>query len=135
MVTECTLPDLGIATLDSEHRQLIALFDEFEQCFNRRAMPEKAEAVVQQALTLTNAHFAHEEKLMDETAYPRANEHKFQHRNMRLQFTTLVGDTLNHLRMHDPVTLQHLAMMRIQLQEHISGADRVLAEYVKAIHR
>lgn len=123
--------ELGIALLDHEHRQLAALFDEFEQCFHRRVALETGERLVQDALMLANDHFEHEEALMDEAGYPQSAEHKFQHRNLRLQCTTLVIDAMAHFRLHDAVTLQHLAAIRRLLTEHIAGADAALAVYLK----
>jgi hemerythrin-like metal-binding protein len=124
---------LGIEVMDREHIQLAAMFDTFEQCFHNRTPLENVEALVEDALHLTNEHFEHEEALMEQAGYPGISEHKFQHRNLRLSITTLVGDTLAHLQAHDPVTLEHLDVMRRLLHEHISGPDTVLAVYLKTV--
>lgn len=124
---------LGIEVMDREHIQLAAIFDEFELCFHNKTPLENAEAVVEKALRLANSHFEHEEVLMEQAAYPGIAEHKFHHRNLRLSFTTLVGDTLAHLQAHDPVTLEHLDIMRRMLYEHICGPDTVLAAYLKTV--
>jgi hemerythrin-like metal-binding protein len=119
--------------MDREHIQLAAMFDAFEQCFHNRTPLENAEALVEEALRLGNSHFEHEEALMEQAAYPGIAEHKFHHRHLRLSITTLVGDTLAHLRTHDPVTLEHLDVMRRLLHEHIAGPDTVLATYLKTV--
>jgi hemerythrin-like metal-binding domain len=124
---------LGIPAMDQEHQDLAALFDSFERCFQTRSDPEKAEALVGEAVSVAMAHFEHEEELMTASGYPGTEEHKFHHRNLRLQFTALLADTLANLRAQDPVTLEHLNQMRRLLVEHIMGPDTALAAHLKAV--
>ena len=121
---------LGVAVMDREHEQLEALFNEFERCFGDEGAADRAINLAVEALALGNAHFEHEEALMDATQYPGAAEHKFQHRNLRLQFTTLADDTIANIRRHDPVTIEHIDVLRHLLLEHISGPDRALAAHL-----
>lgn len=123
--------ELGIESMDSEHRELTRLFDEFDECIRGDGSAEQAHDIVRKAIKAGNDHFEHEEAIAAEVDYPGIEEEKFQHRNLRLQFTTLVGDTVN-FKSHDPVTLEHLAVMRSLLEEHIAGPDRDLADYLKA---
>ena len=122
---------LGVESMDSEHRCLAALFDEFKAAMNEEDSLERAQEIVEKALALANEHFEHEEDLMVRTAYPAIEEEKFHHRNLRLQFTTLVGDALNN-GASDPVTQEHVALMQQLLTEHIAGPDRDLANYLIA---
>jgi len=133
MTIDTTGVTLGVALMDREHLQLVALFDAFEQCFDNNTQLEEAERLAGEALTLANTHFEHEEALMAETRYPGIAEHKFHHRNLRLQFTTLVDDTLANILRHDPVTLEHLDVMRRLLHEHILGPDTALAAHLKTV--
>lgn len=121
----------GIAAMDDEHHALAKLFDAFVKCIQTDEPQEVADSLIQQAITCANAHFEHEEQLMAQTAYPNAEDHKFRHRNLRLKFTTLIGDTVA-VKAHDPVTLEHLDVMRLLLEEHISGPDGQLAAHLKA---
>jgi hemerythrin-like metal-binding protein len=121
----------GIEAMDTEHHALAKLFDAFVTSIRRDEPREAADGLIQQAITCANAHFEHEEQLMVQTAYPDAEDHKFQHRNLRLQFTTLIGDTVA-VKAHDPVTLEHLEVMRDLLEDHISGPDGKLAAHLKA---
>lgn len=124
--------ELGIESMDSEHRELTRLFDEFDECIRGDGSAEQAHDIVRDAIKAGNYHFEHEEEIAVQANYPGIEEEKFQHRNLRLQFTTLVGDTVN-FKSHDPVTLEHLAVMRSLLEEHIAGPDKDLADYLKAI--
>lgn len=129
MAAKQDLFNLGVEMMDGEHRALAELFEEFASCI--RVAPANADEIVQRAITLANAHFAHEEELIDRSAYPHAEEHKFQHRNLRLRLTTLVGDSVA-LKSCDPLTLDNLDMMRALLEEHIDGPDRALAAHLKS---
>ena len=123
--------ELGIESMDNEHRDLIALFDDFARCIKQGASAEQAHAIVSAAIKCANAHFEHEEALAAQADYPEIEVEKFHHRNLRLQFTTLVGDTVTN-KICDIVTLEHLKVMRALLDEHISGPDKDLADYLKA---
>jgi hemerythrin-like metal-binding protein len=123
--------ELGIESMDSEHRELVRLLDDFARCIKDGNSTERAHAIVSEAIKCGNAHFEHEEELAAQVGFPEIEEEKFQHRNLRLQFTTLVGDTVAN-KFCDPVTLEHLKVMRALLDEHISGPDKDLADYLKA---
>lgn len=120
--------NLGIERMDVEHRALLQLFDEFASCI--KASPQNAGEVVQRAIALANAHFEHEEEMIARSAYRGAEDHKLRHRHLRLQLTTLVGDTLGYDN-HNPVTLENLDIMRSLLEQHIAGPDRELAAHLK----
>jgi hemerythrin len=120
----------GIESMDTEHHALAKLFDAFVKCIRMGEPREAADSLIEQAMTCANAHFEHEEQLMAQTSYPNTEDHKFRHRNLRLQFTTLIGDTVA-VKACDPVTLEHLDVMRALLENHISGPDRDLAAHLK----
>jgi len=116
----------GLALMIREHRKLEELFDEFESCFGDDAKNERAMHVAGEALDLGNAHFEHEEALMAASHYPGIAEHKFHHRNLRLQFTTLSDDIIANIG-------EHLDVLRRLLMEHISGPDSALEAYVRSV--
>jgi hemerythrin-like metal-binding protein len=122
---------LGVESMDTEHRRLATLFSQFTAAIQEDETPDRARDIVQEALALANEHFAHEEEMMAATAYPATEEEKFHHRNLRLQITTLVGDTLS-MPACSQVMLENLAEMERLLFEHINGPDRDLAAYLNA---
>jgi hemerythrin-like metal-binding protein len=121
---------LGVESMDVEHRQLADLLTAFVACVRGDEPLDRAHSIVQEAIAVANAHFEHEEALIDKSDYPQAEDHKFRHRNLRLKFTTLIGDTVS-IKAHDSVTLENLDIMRQLLEEHISGPDRKLAAHLK----
>jgi len=122
---------LGVEAMDSEHRRLAALFEQFSTCFREEGSLEHAQSLVQQALSLANEHFEHEEALMVQYAYPAIEDEKRNHRALRLRITTLASTTMA-MPAKDQVTLENLADMERQLYEHITGPDRELANYLIA---
>lgn len=126
--------ELGVPFMDAEHRQLAQLFDLFERCFHDGTVAERAQSVVDEALSLVSAHFEHEEAEMERMRYPQTEQHKFIHRNMRLQFGALMADTIAHAQALDPVTLEHLDLIRLRIKEHILGADADFAAHCLACY-
>ena len=121
--------EVGIASIDDEHRKLVSLFDAFARCITEGGPIEDAYEIVQEAIAVANAHFEHEEQLIADSHYPNAEDHKFRHRHLRMQLTTLVGHTVG-IAVHDHVTEERLFEMRRLLDEHIDGPDRELAEHL-----
>jgi hemerythrin-like metal-binding protein len=122
---------LGVASIDAQHQELVDLFDQFEHCIKSDVSRDEVQGVIDRALACANAHFEHEEELIARTRYPKAEEHKFEHRHLRIQFTTLVGSALAILS-HDPVAREQLGVMRGLLLDHIVGPDRELAAHLNA---
>lgn len=123
-------PELGIKWLDAEHAELAHLFDEFAACVQAGGSAARAHRVVDEAIKCANEHFEHEELVAAQFNYPKIEDEKFNHRKLRLQFTTLIGDTNGEYC--DPTTLEHLEAMCALLEEHILGPDKELAEFLKA---
>jgi hemerythrin-like metal-binding protein len=123
------LYDLGVDAMDKEHRELADLLKAFVGCIKAGGTREEAHGIIQRALDRANAHFEHEEQLAAASRYPDLEEHRFHHRNLRLQFGTLIGDTVG-ARVLDPVTLDNLDTMRRLLEDHIDGPDRKLAAFL-----
>lgn len=121
---------LGVEVMDTEHRHLAALFDEFVVCM-KEGNRDRVRIVVEEALAATNEHFDSEERLMAEHDYPDAEEEKRQHRMLRMKLTTFAGDILN-TGICDPVTIENIATMQKLLFDHIIGPDRDLANYLIA---
>jgi hemerythrin-like metal-binding protein len=120
---------LGVKTMDTEHRHLAALFDDFAAALKDGAPRERVNTIVEQALAATNEHFDSEERLMEKAGYPEIEEEKRQHRMLRMKMTTLAGDILN-MGTCDPITLENIGAMQQLLYEHMDGPDRDLANYL-----
>lgn len=121
---------LGVPAIDSEHLQLSSLFAEYVACIRDAAPRDVILAVLRAAVSFANDHMQHEECLMAETEYPARNAHMLQHRQMRLQTTTLMSDA-SAVMLKDPVTLRHLIELQKILSDHINGPDRQMAAHLR----
>jgi hemerythrin-like metal-binding protein len=72
--------EIGIAEIDSQHRQLQALLDRLRQSTDKR-YGFAADAILAELLVQTRIHFAVEESLMRLLSFPDAEAHVEEHRN------------------------------------------------------
>jgi hemerythrin len=75
--------EIGVADIDGEHRRLFMLVKALELGTVDRTLDELLDYVV--------AHFAHEEELMEATAYPGMRQHIALHQHFSLQLARMVG--------------------------------------------
>jgi len=62
--------DTGVAGIDYEHRRMVALLNEIHGLILSAAEPHKVADTLAHFHTLATAHFALEEKLMQDQSYP-----------------------------------------------------------------
>lgn len=122
--------EIAITAIEAEHCKLVNLFDAFARCIKEGAPIAETHDIVREAIVITNEHFEHEERLIDETGYPNGDDHKLRHRHLRMQLATLVGHTVD-IAVHDQVTEERLYEIRRLLEEHITGPDRELEDYLR----
>lgn len=75
-----TSMNVGVPLLDTEHQHLFELLRELGNSIEQRN-PSGARVLVEEYLSALQAHFADEEKAMDEYGYPDAEGHKAEHRH------------------------------------------------------
>ena len=118
----------GFEAIDSEHKQLIDLINQFETAANY----EKGELFEEEALSeladYTKHHFAAEEKLMQEYCYPGLEPHKAQHDAMIKQ----VGKFQESYNKGNPdQTIEEIAAyLKYWLVNHIISVDKKAARFL-----
>lgn len=122
--------EAGLETIDAEHSKLVNLFDAFARCIKEGAPVAETYDIVRETIKSTNEHFEHEERIIDESRYPNAEDHKLLHRHLRMQLATLMGHTAN-TGVDDQVTAERLFEIRRLIVEHIQGPDGDLEEYLR----
>lgn len=70
--------ELGIPSVDADHRHLLNIMKQIETAANAGKF-ETCKGLLDDLLTASEAHFAREEKLLEETGYPNAAIHKEYH--------------------------------------------------------
>lgn len=121
------LHNLGIASIDSQHRALVDLVNALSEsvaqgCDCEQAM-EHMEAILQSA----TAHFAHEEDLMHEHGFPGVEKHADEHAELLEKARTLMQTANNPTRavlitafLTDCVE-QHILKDDVALVRHLHG--------------
>lgn len=70
---------IGIAELDHEHRALVRDINRLHRALRTHDEPSRIEETLGEILARMQAHFALEESVMREHAYPHYAEHKAEH--------------------------------------------------------
>ena len=73
---------VGVASVDSEHRELIDLINDLHDRVGDNASAEEVVSMLGEIFAKISAHFALEEKYMRETRYPLLTEHKADHETL-----------------------------------------------------
>ena len=73
---------VGIAEIDDQHRDLIAMIDRISDQIARGEDQDSICRLIAELEAATTRHFADEERLMDAHGYPDAEAHKAEHRRM-----------------------------------------------------
>ncbi|MGA3371229.1 MAG: bacteriohemerythrin [Terracidiphilus sp.] len=72
---------VGVKELDDDHRELIGMLNEIHATANGRQNQGLSD-LVERVVASAKAHFAHEERLLDEAGYPEADAHYKEHDRM-----------------------------------------------------
>ena len=80
--------DIGIAEIDSQHRQLHALLERLKQSTDKR-YGFAADAILAELLVQTRIHFAVEVSLMRLLSFPEAEAHVEEHQKLTEQLEKL----------------------------------------------
>ncbi len=84
--------EIGIAEVDHEHRELIALINRLHDALDTRRDDERIEAFLGEIFADISAHFALEERVMHERHYDATTEHKGEHERLLDELRDIMDD-------------------------------------------
>lgn len=120
---------LGIDLIDQQHKVLFRLIDQLAQAIQHETSEAELQAVFAKLHEYTLTHFATEERLMAQYAYPADKNHHESHRTLEHSLEQLV----ERAKSGEPlVSLQTMNFLRLWLYNHIDGTDRQFADFLKA---
>lgn len=92
MNRDCDILSVGVAALDAEHAELLALADRLEGALAgaHGLSGQAARDLASELAAYARDHFAAEERYMDETGHPGAEAHKAEHERFMQRVMTLV---------------------------------------------
>jgi hemerythrin len=120
---------IGVASIDAQHRELFARVGAFEAALEREDPVAVSEAFgFLRAYAAT--HFADEEAMMRETAYPGMDGHVAQHREFGARLDALVRD-LRESGKRAFVGLRARNWITVWLLDHVGVTDQALGSHLR----
>lgn len=118
---------LGIASIDSQHRWLVDTTNELHDEMNA-AQPDRAVIgrIIEGLVDYTMNHFIHEEELFQRFGYPETPEHKAEHDKFAGQALAL----LTKFEAGQSVGMETLEFLKSWLIHHIMKVDRAYAPFL-----
>jgi hemerythrin len=120
------LYSVHVQRLDGQHKRLFEVLNELEVAINTRS-PRVVSSLVEELLDSVRAHFAAEEEVLRQTAYPGLERHRAEHQ----RFTT---DLLDSKRKVDGgllvVSSELITYLQTWLRHHILSVDKGYCPYL-----
>ncbi len=118
----------GYQELDHDHGLLIDILRQLKASTN--APPSRLNDLMLQLRAYLDAHFEHEEALMDRFHYTEAAAHKSSHEVFRKR----ADDLADAIEADCPDSIRKcIAALESWIDEHVCDVDRKLAEFLKKV--
>jgi hemerythrin len=124
------IPSMGNPDIDSEHRNFMALVDKLNaEIADQQRDKARVVAILESMLEDAVTHFAHEERLFKERAYPKREAHTLRHAEL-LEF---LKKQLRDIRKTEFSRLWVEAGLAIEdgLVQHILNEDTQYIDYIR----
>jgi hemerythrin len=118
-----------VAEIDEEHRVWFALINGLYFTVLEKADKRILRTVLAETTQYTFAHFAHEEKLMEEIDYPEHEKHVLEHEHLAREaraFTERLGSG------QCATVIEYLVFLSEWVRHHTMTTDRALGDYINA---
>ncbi|MBL8254285.1 MAG: hemerythrin family protein [Candidatus Competibacter sp.] len=119
---------IDIQSMDFQHKHWVRLINELHEAMLRGKGSAAINQTLDNALGYTRLHFAAEERLLSENAYPTFEQHKKLHDEFVSSILRL-KDRLSEG--HAVLAMELITEMRDWLTQHIQNADREYAPFLK----
>jgi hemerythrin-like metal-binding protein len=123
-----SIPTTGIAEIDRQHSELIALLERLEMYSDS---PHRYAAMLDVVIRLKRysvAHFSYEESMLKRAGYPELEAHIALHR----QFDEQLHELQRHVCDEDAEPIRLAGFMKDWLIKHIGIEDRRYVDYLDA---
>ncbi len=112
---------VGIHAIDTDHKLLISLINQFHKAVKDGEGHETVGSVLNTLCDYTDFHFRREEELMMACSYPDLEHHKQGHAVLKKKVYSIRDDYLAHPE--NIISDEVLDFMKTWLTEHILGND------------
>lgn len=111
----------GIPSIDEQHRKLVEIINDLaEATFEGKGRQELAD-ILTRLVDYTEAHFTHEEALMEKHEYPQLDEHRRKHWDLTKK---VMEFREKHNRGEVGVATALLTFMSEWLTDHVKAEDQ-----------
>ncbi|TSK07306.1 MAG: bacteriohemerythrin [Geobacter sp.] len=123
---------VGHEMIDEHHEHLVELLNKAYDEFCEKKADQHIAAVLDELADYATYHFAQEELFMEETDYPRKEEHLLDH----AYFVKRIGEIQRDFATGGvPISLEIISFLRGWLIRHISHSDTDLGAHAAALNK
>ena len=112
----------GVVAIDSQHARLIEIINHLYAISLKRKPITELDTVFDDLTAYTTEHFAYEEKLMAETGYPKAAEHRRHHDAVKKQIADYRASVTSTNKTIIAAELLHF--LKVRLVQHMTTDDK-----------
>ncbi|MGO9013833.1 MAG: bacteriohemerythrin [Dissulfurispiraceae bacterium] len=117
---------VNVSQIDEQHKKLVGILNDLHDAMKQGKGSDVTGNVLSGLVQYVASHFATEEKLMKESAYPEYTKHKFEHDALTKQALDLQkqfqeGKTV--------LTIELMQFLKDWLSKHILGTDKKYGPY------
>jgi len=109
-----------IRSIDAQHQKLFAIAAELHEAMAHGQGQAILSKILDRLIQYTLIHFAHEEKLMEQYAFPDLAAHKVEHENLRKQVIEFDSKFKSGTA---SLSIDLFTFLQSWLVHHISGTD------------
>ncbi len=120
--------ELGIESVDTQHKGLVDIINEFYTAFAEGKVNECADQILEKLIRYTEVHFADEEKIFGASDYPDKEAHEKKHK----EFVDKLKEYQNSLAEGKSMASYELMeFLRKWLLNHILNTDKAYVNFCK----
>lgn len=119
---------VGVSTIDSEHRYLIGLINEFYDAHASGRTAKQILGVLTRLVAYAEEHFQHEEALMKQTDYPRLAHQQKEH---EILYSSIYALNEKLARNGVQVDIETLRFLKRWLIDHILKDDLDIGDFLR----
>jgi len=121
---------VGVKEMDDEHRELIGMLNEIHASTAANRNGRELSHLVERVVARAKAHFAHEERLLEEAAYSEAGAHYREHDRMIAK--ALSVQAAFHCGSPSALSEEFFDFLRDWLLHHIRECDKLYGPSLNA---
>lgn len=120
---------VGHMEIDQQHKKLVGIINQLHDAMKAGGRPEELMRIMDELVSYTRYHFAHEEKLMEKAGYTDLAAHRRVHRAMVEQVEKLRQEAGSS---RAGFSIKLMGFLKNWLTDHILGTDRKYAPALKS---